>query len=294
MNGNFASRCAARFHAFADAFALGFQILQQLLPRKQSRSMLLRRPKLLADLRDLLAQLPPPPPLGLQLRLLLRPICPSLHPASAASSARCRFQRLQFSRPPPAAARASRVCCAAIFFRSISIAPSRLLICRQLPHQIQNRRLVLLDLLIDLLQLKLPIAKRLLPLLDQPPMLFKFAVSRSSAARLRLQRLAHFRQLRRSSPARSCSNCVNLLGHLLQLLRAHTAAAAAPIASPPCACTSSYSSLLPLSAKALQILSLARQLILLPRQIPRRIIQPELRICLRLLDSSSASCSRCV
>ena len=115
-----------RFHAFADAFAAGFQILQQLLPRDQARAMLLGGAELLADLRDLLAERG----------------CDS---ARLASSCDCcsRDRRDDRRRASPEARRAalraasisatticrrspSRACWAAMFFRSISIAPSRL------------------------------------------------------------------------------------------------------------------------------------------------------------------------
>ena len=45
---------------------------------------------------------------------------------------------------------------------------------RKLAHQIQNGGLVLLDLLVGLVELKLPVAKGLLTLIDLPAMVFQF------------------------------------------------------------------------------------------------------------------------
>ncbi len=56
--------------AFADAFALGFKILQQLLPRDEPAAMLLGGAQLLGQRRDLLAQIRRIAALSIELPLL--------------------------------------------------------------------------------------------------------------------------------------------------------------------------------------------------------------------------------
>jgi hypothetical protein len=59
------------FDAFADAFAAGFEILQQLLSRDQAGAVLLGGAEVFADLLDLLAKLLGVATLGFELLLLI-------------------------------------------------------------------------------------------------------------------------------------------------------------------------------------------------------------------------------
>ena len=127
-------------HALAHALALGLQVLQQLLPRQQPGAVLLGGAELLADCGDLLAERGRLLALVVELLLLLGDVRRAL--------VELRLElgplRLRGSRSRPATdaggARPRRACWAAMFFRSISIAPRRLLTPAQPPHQVEDRR----------------------------------------------------------------------------------------------------------------------------------------------------------
>ena len=109
--------------------------------------MLLRCPELLADLRDLLAQLRRLLPSSLQLLLPVGNVRDRLIQLPARER-RC-VSSASISPSTTARRSVSRVCCDAMFFRSISIAPQPAVDARQPPHQVEDRRLVLLDFLVD-------------------------------------------------------------------------------------------------------------------------------------------------
>ena len=174
-----------RFHAFADAFAFGFQILQQSLARDQAGAMFLGGAELLADLRDLLAERGCFRLLGFELRLLLGDVGRSRRRASP--EARCAaFERFDLARTMRRRSAKPRLLGGDVLPLDLDRAqPAVDLASLRIRSRIGG--LVLLDFLIELVELKLPVAKRLLALLDLLAVLLEARPSAMQARRFRFR-----------------------------------------------------------------------------------------------------------
>src|SRR4051812_737050 len=130
--------------------------------------MLLGRPKLLGQRRDLLAQIRRIAALSIQLPLLgcdrfLRRLEFLLQFGALRIEP---FDLLNYYSP---AFSEARLLCRDILAFDIN-GTNRIIDLRELPHQVEDPRLVLFDFAIEIVERKLAVAERLLPLVNLPAM----------------------------------------------------------------------------------------------------------------------------
>jgi len=203
------------FYAFADAFALCFQIGEDALAGQETRAMFFGAAKLFVDLRDLPAKLGGFFATAIERSLLLANVLKRLIELRL-SFLPLGVERFKFCQNDSTALGQSALMSDDIFSLDLNRAQPAVHL-RQLSHQIENGGLVLLDLLIGLVELKLAIPERLLALLDQSAAFIQLC--RQTGERFAFG----FQRRRNLSQSFLCRLTIgierlDLLGHLLELL----------------------------------------------------------------------------
>ena len=198
-----------------------------------------------------------------------RPASPAPRPRCASSASSSR----QHDLPAVGEARPAGRRCSC---RSISIAPSRLLTPASLRIRSRMAALCCSICWLSWLSCKLPVAERLLALVDLPAVLFQLGGQPLRASRSRLPATrSTSASLVSATASRSAVERLDLLGDLLQAAARRTAAAAGPTAWRALACTSSYSTCWRVLRQRLELLALVGQLVLLAGQIAGGIVEAE-------------------